>query len=118
MPQQPGHLPTRRPAPRPPKSGRPDDDDHQDDDRGKDKRFGRKRPKGWLDPYGVPSSYHMDQMLPLGTEFERLFPRFHPSWLQRIQTPVPRVSAFPLHFRGYSPQGGVGHAGGVGAGRR
>lgn len=106
MPQKPGQQPHRRGAPKPPRGGRPEGRDNDDDDDRGDKRFGRKRPNRWLDPWGVPSSYHCDQMIPFGEEFDRIFPRFHPSWLQRVQTPVPRVSAFPLHFRGYHPQGG------------
>lgn len=108
MPQRPGQQPQRRPEPRRSKAEDKDRDDN-DEERG-DKRFGRKRPKGWLDPFGVPSSYHCDQMIPNGNEFGRIFPRFHPSWLQRVHTPIPRVSAFPLHFRGYSP-GGAFHGG-------
>lgn len=67
------------------------------------------RPNAYYDPYYVPSAFHMGQMVPWGMEWSRMFPRFHPSWMQRVSTPVPRVSAFPLHGRG-----NLGHSGAVG----
>lgn len=118
MTQRPGQWPMRKPEPKPPRFPNRhwgDDSDDDEDDHGHKKSKHKPRSKNMhLDPHHVPSSYHCDQMMPFGNEFGRIFPRFHPCWLQRVHTPVPRVSAYPLHYRGYHPGGfgpGAGHRG-------
>lgn len=81
-------------------------DDDNDQDESKQKKKGKKGKKpAHKDPYNVPSSAHCEQMMPFGTQFGRLFPRFHPSWLQRVQTPVPMIPPFHLQSpnRGNTP---------------
>lgn len=125
MPQQPGRQPERRPEPRgpSPREGheRGGDDGRRDPDNERGRRgfFGggpreeRCATNRYLDPYHVPSAAQCNLMMPFGQEFGDLFPRFHPSWLQRIHTPIPRMSAFPLHGRDRGmPQGGARGAGG------
>lgn len=51
----------------------------------------------YLDPHHVPSTHHMERMIPHGHSYGRIYPRFHASWLQRVHTPIAYIPAWPLH---------------------